>query len=161
MNIIPERLAELLTYSPKTGEFVWVNPTSNRVKAGSLAGSVTSYGYLSIRIDGVAHQAHRLAWLWMTGALPVHEIDHIDGNRLNNAWGNLRDVSRTVNAQNMRSAKRTSTSGLLGVVPYGDRWIARITASRKEKHLGIFDTTEAAQAAYLSAKRELHEGCTL
>jgi len=144
-----------------TGAFVWINPTSNRVKAGALAGSLTNHGYFTIRIDGTAYQAHRLAWLYMTGEWPEHEIDHIDGNRLNNSWRNLRDVPRRINAQNMRSAKKTSKSGLLGVVPYGGRWIARITANRKEKHLGIFDTTEAAQAAYLSAKRELHEGCTL
>jgi hypothetical protein len=161
LQLIPERLSELLAYSPESGEFIWIAPASRRVKVGAVAGSLTSGGYISIRVDGVAYQAHRLAWLWVTGQWPTHEIDHRDGVRTNNRIGNLRDATRLVNAQNMRLPKRNSKSGVLGVVPYGDRWIARITAKRKEKHLGIFDTSDAAHAAYLSAKRELHEGCTL
>ena len=52
-------------------------------------------------------------------------------------------------------------TGVLGVVCVNERWIARITVGRKEKYLGSFDTSDQASAAYLSAKRSMHEGCTL
>ena len=156
-----ELIKNVLSYSPETGVLTWLRPASNRVKPGAVAGSETSYGYLSVRVNRKAYQAHRVAWYLAHGAWPTGDVDHINGDRKDNRLENLRDVPRAINAQNLRCAKRTSTTGVLGVVCVNERWIARITVGRKEKYLGSFDTSDQASAAYLSAKRSMHEGCTL
>ena len=92
---------------------------------------------------------------------PAVRVDHIDGNRANNAIANLRDVTRSVNHQNLRRARSDSAHGFLGVSPFFGKWKARITVNRVFQHLGVFDTPEEAHAAYLEAKRRLHVGCTI
>lgn len=152
-----QRLREVVSYDAATGCFV-------RVGTGKPAGTVKSNGYLHFSVDGKKYGAHRLAWLFVHGAFPEGDIDHIDGDRKNNAIGNLRDVCRAVNLQNLRVAKsHNKSTGLLGAYfhkPSG-RYTSRIQSMGKDKHLGMFDTAEAAHAAYLAAKRSMHEGNTL
>ncbi len=158
--ITQERLRELAHYCPKTGHFTHLQ-SDRRKKAGMAAGSLRRDGYVYVMFDGQRALAHRFAWLYMTGKWPTKEIDHIDGNKANNAFANLRQVSRQANTENKRKAKRTSTTGLLGVVKCRNRFVAAITHSGKRTYLGVFETAEAAHAAYVNAKRELHAGCTI
>ncbi len=153
---------ELFHYDPETGVFTrLVTRQGLGARAGDIAGTRKPSGYLSIWICGANHMAHRLAWLYVHGKWPAHEIDHIDGNRANNAIANLRDVTRSVNHENLRSARSDSAHGFLGVSPFFGKWKARITVNGKFQHLGTFSTPEEAHAAYLEAKRRLHVGCTI
>jgi hypothetical protein len=164
MNLIrPDELRDLLAYDATSGIFTWKRPLSNRVKKGSVAGSLQNQGYWTIRILGRAYQAHRVAWAYTFGVWPIGEIDHINGDKLDNRIVNLRDVPGRVNRQNIRAARCTSFSGVLGVRKRTDtgKWIARIVANRRVIHIGQFEDMESAKAAYLSAKRELHLGNTL
>ena len=83
------------------------------------------------------------------------EVDHIDGNSLNNRRSNLRLCSRS---ENMRNTKLRSdnTSGLKGAFwdAYTGRWIAAIGVNGKFKNLGRFDTAEEAHAVYCEAANE-------
>jgi len=158
--ITQNRLRELAHYCPETGQFTHLQ-SDRRKKAGMPAGSIRQDGYVYAMFDGKRALAHRFAWLYMTGEWPTQEIDHIDGNKANNAFANLRQVSRQANTENKRQAKRTSTTGLLGVVKHRDRFVAAITHSGKRTYLGTFETPEAAHEAYVEAKRELHQGCTI
>jgi hypothetical protein len=63
--------------------------------------------------------------------------------------------------QNLKQARSDSSSKVLGVFPNGAGWMARIKTAGKPKYLGTFPTTELAHSAYLEAKRQLHEGCTI
>ena len=101
--------------------------------------------------------------LWITGAWPEHDVDHINGVRNDNRWSNLREVTRTVNIQNQRIAQTRNVAGLLGVSfeKARNKYKAGIVAGGKYHNLGRFNTAEEAHAAYLKAKRELHEGCTI
>lgn len=158
-----DELRAAVSYDPETGVFTWRNPASRRVRSGSPAGSVTGYGYLSIRINKRAYLAHRLAWLYVHGNWPASEIDHVNGIRTDNRIVNLRDVPGNVNRQNVRRPKRTCKSGVLGVV-WSERyqkWEAKLTVNHKNRYIGRFDDKQEAHAAYLQAKREFHEGCTL
>lgn len=110
---------------------------------------------------GRCYKAHRLAFLSMTGEWPTGEVDHMDGDRLNNRFGNLRDVSHAVNLQNRRNATSRSESGILGVQKNWNKWYAVITTNGQSKNLGGYATPEEASAVYLQAKRRLHEGNTL
>ena len=107
--------------------------------------------------------AHRMAWLYMTGELPTADIDHINGIRNDNRFSNLRNVSRTVNLQNRRNAGANNKSTrIIGAYPsYANKFTSRIRVHGKDQYLGTFDTAQQAHAAYLSAKRRLHEGCTI
>ena len=70
----------------------------NTIKAEDIAGSVDANGYLRIAANGKKYMAHRLVWLWHYGVMPK-EIDHIDGNPLNNRVENLEWTSRSGNAR--------------------------------------------------------------
>lgn len=157
------RLRELLNYDPQTGIFTRRIDIRQRWKAGSVAGNIAPSGYVRITIDGRSTQAHRLAWLWMTGAWPDADIDHINGDRADNRWANLRDVTRTVNMQNLRGAFGNNKSGLLGAGwdKARRKWMAVIWINGQRHHLGRFDSPEGAHLAYLSAKRLHHAGNTL
>jgi len=92
----------------------------------------------------------------MTGTWPQNEIDHIDGNKSNNRFRNLRDVTRSANNQNRRRPDRGNKSGFLGVKCHRKSFVARIRIDGKQIHLGVFSTAIDAHRAYIKAKRNLH-----
>lgn len=159
-KLTADRLRELLDYDPQTGLFTW-RRTRAKARKGAVAGTPCSYGYVKIGIDNEDYRAHRLAWLYCHGEWPSDQIDHIDGDIKNNAINNLRDVSTSVNQQNLRRAKAHSTHGYMGTSKRGEKWAARITTNGVFRHLGVFATAEEAHAAYIEAKRLVHPGCTI
>lgn len=116
--ITQKRLKELFHYNPETGVFTRRISASSTGRAGSVFGSKfpgrKNVAYLRGKVDGKAHLLHRLAFLYMTGDMPAGVVDHIDGDGLNNAWANLRDVDDTQSARN-RSLRVTNKSGVSGV----------------------------------------------
>jgi hypothetical protein len=150
-----ERLKEALEYNPESGLFVWKVRTGMRVRIDDVAGAI-SHGYVLIRLDGTLHRAHRLAWLWMTGAQP-EEIDHINGCRSDNRWCNLRLATRTQNNGNSVVHKDKQKGVPKGVFwsAQNRKWLAQIQHRGKKQYLGYFSTVEAAHSAYLAAAKEL------
>ena len=162
-RIAIDRLRELFEYSPLSGEFTRKKSISH-CRAGDVATGTISHGYVVMSVDNKLVAAHRIAWALATGEFPKGDIDHIDGNRKNNALANLRDVSRSVNLENQRCARSNNKStGVLGVYASrnGQKFDARIESRGKVMRLGRFDSIDLARSAYLSAKRELHQGCTI
>jgi hypothetical protein len=157
-----ERLRELLHYDPETGVFTRLTSTGRRWKPGIVPPSLHQ-GYLRIGVDKSRHKAHRLAWLYVHGEWPRGDIDHINGVTTDNRIANLRDVCRTVNAQNIRTTKRNASHKLLGANLHvaSGLYHPTIRVYGKVHSLGYFKTPEAAHAAYITAKRRLHEGCTI
>jgi hypothetical protein len=162
---LPEAdLLRVLQFDPTTGKFTWRVDRRGGAKAGDPAGTVKPGGYIQIHACGRLHYAHRLAWLFMHGTWPSGHVDHIDGNPSNNTPANLRDVSIATNQQNQRRAHRSNlSSGMQGVSfdARTGRWLAKISVSNRTKNLGRHDSQELAHQAYLTAKRQLHEGNTL
>lgn len=156
-------LRALLSYDAETGLFVRLVTTSQNARRGTEAGYISPIGYRVISIKGRQFYGHRLAWLYTHGEFPRGQIDHIDGNRANNAIANLRDVVEGINRQNLREPPRHNRLGILGVSrsTTGKRYHSRIQIDGVKVHLGTFDTSEEARAAYVAAKRELHPGCTI
>ncbi len=157
-----DRVRELLSYDLGSGEFKWIKPRSG-VSLKKPAGTVNRNGYLDIRIDRKIYAAHRLAWLYVNGEWPPGMLDHINGNRMDNRILNLRSVSNTVNQQNQRHARADNKVGLLGVnfEKGSGKYKAQIRHNGKKLLVGRFDDPMAAHAAYIQAKRVLHEGCTI
>jgi hypothetical protein len=156
-----EEVGAIISYDPDSGLFSWKQSTSKRIKVGMPAGSLRSDGYLEIEILGQRARAHRLAWLLTTGEFPKFDIDHLNGNRADNRFSNLRDVPRKTNLENQREGRGKQKT--LGVYwnKKDRRYMARITTSGKMIYLGSFKTSNEAHAAYLSAKRMLHVGCMI
>lgn len=160
-HLTSERLRELLHYDPETGIFTWRVRASSSAQIGAVAGSPEKDGRVRITVDGKHYLAYRLAWLWVLGGWPEHQIDHEDGDPSNNRWANLREATHAQNQQNIRRAKKNSTHGFLGVTKSRDKWRCGIRLNGKYHGRCGFPTPEAAHAAYLELKRELHEFCTI
>jgi hypothetical protein len=93
----------------------------------------------------------------MTGSWPKEQIDHINGDPLDNRWSNLREATQSQNNWNTRLS-RNNTSGYKGVSWHkGERkWDATIMAYGKSHFLGRFKTKEEARDAYIDASKKLH-----
>jgi hypothetical protein len=151
------RLRSILSYDATTGVLRWVVTLSPFAHADSVAGYVRADGYRAISIDGHLYSAHRLAWLHATGEWPVDQIDHVDGERDNNRFGNLREATKSLNSINQR-VRSDCLSGLKGVQKHKNKWAARIVVGGVRRRIGLFDTPETAHAAYLmEAKKHFGE----
>lgn len=135
-------LREWLSYDSNTGIM--------RRRTGREVGSPTR-GYLSFKLSYSGKRwdlyVHRVAWALMTGRWP-DEIDHLDRDRTNNSFANLREVTRSENTHNR--------SGVRGAYPICGKWKALIQANGKHYYLGRFATEAEARAAYLKAKAKYH-----
>ena len=158
-QLTAERLRQLVSYDRLTGEF------TRLVKQSAVAASgwLDRNGHVRISVDGQVYAAHRLAFLYVTGQWPTGVVDHINGERADNRWENLRDVSMTVNQQNQRRAHKRNATGLLGVTfnKRRGKYQAQIAINGAYRYLGLYATADLAHAAYLAAKRQHHEGNTL
>jgi hypothetical protein len=140
----PEYLKSLLHYCPETGIFT-------TVRAGHVVGTTTPNGYISIGHNKQTYYAHRLAWLYMIGRWPADTIDHINTERGDNRFLNLREATKSENHGN-----RNPRIGLKGVTRGSkNSWSATITCKGKTHYLGSFRSPEAASAAYRAAAERL------
>ena len=150
-----DRLCELLSVDTEQGLFTWKNTMGGKAFKGDIAGSRNANGYVLIRLDGKDYLAHRLMWLYVYGAMPILQIDHIDRNRDNNKPTNLRLATQKQNSENMFRVK-TNTSGFRGVRREArlktKPWSATITHNYKQKHLGYYATFEEAVEARKAAE---------
>ena len=154
-------LKELLYYEPETGIFTWRVTKSNRIKVGDVAGSsYKGLGYIYISIRGKHYLAHRLAFLYMTGEIPK-EVDHVNNNRSDNSWSNLRSCNRSENSCN-GSLPRHNTSGVKGVSWDKSRgkWSVVIEFKGKRDFIGRFDCIKDATTKARAAREKLHKGFT-
>ena len=135
-----------LTYCPDTGQFT-------SCFTGRALGSLRNDGYWRIRIKGREYQAAPLAFFWMTGRWVL--VDHRDSNPLNNRWSNLREATPRQNMANRR-VRCDSRAGVKGVRFKRGRWEARIRIGGERRHLGSFDSCEAAAAAYAYAAADAY-----
>ncbi len=152
-----QTLTRILDYNAETGVFTWKVPTSNRVRAGEVAGSPDRHGHLLICVNGIRYGAGRLAWFAVHKVWPTDEIDHINLIKDDNRIANLREATHQQNVRNVKM-RRNNRTGLKGVVaPKGTRkFVAQITIDGKVNYLGLYDTPEKAHEVYVSASRRWH-----
>tara|TARA_R110002126_G_scaffold110794_1_gene248163 strand:+ start:213 stop:734 length:522 start_codon:yes stop_codon:yes gene_type:complete len=142
------KLTELLHYDAKTGIFIRIKGQKRKI-----AGSQRTHD-ISICVNGISYAAHRLAWFYVYEKWPTLEIDHIDQNPKNNRIANLRQATRSQNAQNISYTRRTH-SGITGVV-WDNTWKAVITVNRKEIVLGKFSNIKDAIKARILGVKKYH-----
>lgn len=150
------RLRELLDYNPETGVFTRLSNSRRTDRVGKTAGG-KSGNYNRISIDKRYYQAHNLAWLYVYGAWPENQIDHINRNGCDNRILNLREVNASENQHNLGTNTR-NWSGITGVswCSRTTSWVAQICHQGHRKFLGRFQNISDAAEARESAKLTYH-----
>lgn len=147
-----EEAHQLFWYDFETGKLYWRVDRRGRVKADDEAGVLLRARrtqYRQTMVHGKSYLVHRIVWLMHYGKWPESDIDHIDGNGLNNRIENLRDVMRLVNLRNSRM-RRNNSSGVNGVYWHKSerKWRAQsCDGSGKRKTLGRFTDLADAERA--------------
>lgn len=159
-KLTQQYLKECVTYNPDTGIFTWnTRPLShfknshccnawNARWANKYTGSISDEGYFLVKVNHKTYKAHRIAFLYMEGYFPENQVDHIDRNKLNNKWDNLREVSNQCNQQNCNISKN-NTSGVCGVSfnKRSGKWVVRIGVLWQRLCIGSFENFEDAVMA--------------
>ena len=168
-TITPEVIRQLFIYIPESGNLFWrERPTShfattrahstwNKRFANKEAGGLSGFGYLYVTVFGQPLLKHRVIWAYVYDQWPLGQIDHINGNRVDNSLSNLRDVSHAENGFNVKMPSH-NTSGVVGVSFHGksQKWRSYIKNNQKCHHLGVFENKDDAIAARKLA--EIHYG---
>ncbi len=156
MTITIERLREILHYDPEAGTFTWLKSNSTKGLIGKRAGYVDAHqGYRRVNLGGKCYREQRLAWFYMKGEWPIGDVDHIDGNKSDNRWINLRQATRSQNMCN-KGVRCDSKSGLKGISSSKKRWTASIQVNGKLIYLGSCATPEEAHRLYGDAAQKYH-----
>jgi hypothetical protein len=159
-KVRPIRIEGQVAYVPLTQGYEAVIDAEDAplVSGWNWYARVQPGGNYAIRTDGssgkrICVHLHR----FIMDAPDGLEVDHIDGDGLNNRRCNLRLATRSQNMRNQRLNSR-NTSGFKGVSwdKRDKKWLAYIKVYRKKIHLGSFDTPEDAHAAYCDAAARLH-----
>ena len=151
------RLRELLHYNKRTGVMTWIaaprcHPRMRGKKAGSARHSRGGKYYVRVKVDGGNYSLSRLAFLWVNGVWPEYEVDHKNGDSLDNRWRNLREATHTQNTWNRKDNPARSLPMGVRSLPCG-RFQARITKNKVQYCIGRFDSVTEAKSAYEAARR--------
>lgn len=170
-----EYLHKVLSYDSETGDFYWKTRPRDMFKtlrscnafntrfANKKAGTPHNddphgirrgSGYITWKIYllGRHRTAARIAWFMYYGEWPKDQIDHINGNSIDNRIENLRDVTSKENSRNLSISSYNKT-GVMGVnLTSRGRFRARIIVHGKETALGCYSTLEEAAAARKEAE---------
>ena len=156
-NEIPvSQLFEIMDADFKSGKLTW-KATNQK---GKEIGRLTKKGYLFFSHAGMKLMSHRVIYAMYWGEWPEDQIDHINGEKLDNRIENLRVVNTSENQSNHFSPRANNKAGCRGVTLMSGyahkKYRAEITKNGRKHSLGYFATPEEASLAYLSAKMKLH-----
>jgi hypothetical protein len=155
--ITKKELKKIMKYNQDTGYLTHIFERGGKgARIGDIAGYLNSQGYVVVNICGKIYRAHRLAFLYVAGYFPEHDIDHINGVRHDNRWCNLRHVTRSCNLQNMAISSK-NTSGFPGVTSHGGKWRAQFSVDGVNRHLGVYDLKLDAALARLTAEANCYK----
>ncbi len=152
-----QHIREYLTYDPDTGIIKWAKCSKHASVAGKNAGSINRQGYSVLMINRRTYLAHRVAWFLHIGSWPDMFMDHKNGDRADNRFDNLRNVTYQQNRWNTGKTVGRS-SDFVGAVWHkaANKWQSQIKINGVNKHLGLFDSQDAAHAAYCDAADAAH-----
>jgi hypothetical protein len=126
-----------------------------RGKTKVLKGGLDTCGHIQVCLYDATGKSkfkfvHRLlAQAYLPDYSEDLQVDHIDRNKTNNDISNLRMATHAENMHN-RDGKGCYFHKRIG------KWMAQIRMNNKNIHIGYYDTEDAARAAYLAKKAQLH-----
>lgn len=138
----------------KNGNLYWKIKPAQRVKIGDIAGSVSD-GYGQVYINNSAYKIHRIIFMMHYGYVS-DQIDHIDGDPLNNKIENLREVTNIQNQFNRKISSRNK-SGVKGIsLSRSNKFVVRVSVNQKDKYIGSFKDLELAELVAQMAREKYH-----
>lgn len=143
-------------YNPSTGD-ITLKKHGRRNKAGATPGYIWKEKYRYISFQSWRVSAHRLAWIIMTGENPEKEIDHINGNGLDNRWCNLRLVTRSENTRNAKLHVKNKT-GVPGVNFTEHEALYRVSVGVNGQCLRLGSTKDFFEAVCMRKSAEIKYG---
>jgi HNH endonuclease len=138
-DLSSEQVRKLFSYDLRRGTLLWNTSPNGRVPSGCVAGTPNTSGHIQVKINGHRYLVHVIIWLYMTGCwpLPGYEIDHINRDKKDNRWLNLRQATKSQNKANY-NLQANNTSGAKGA--YLDRryrkYRVAIGVGNRMLHLG-------------------------
>ena len=156
-DVLLNEANRMFRYCAETGNLIRIAHKHPRHpglgKIGEIVGGDDGHGYRMCCLLGHKFKVHQVVWLMNTGEIPSTPIDHIDHDRRNNRFENLRLVTDFQNMQNLAACKGEWAGTKKD--KKGRGWGAYIQVRFKKHYLGYFPTREEARAAYVQASREL------
>lgn len=146
-------LKTLISYDPATGALSW-RMSRPGVPVGKKLGWLYKNGYLYAQVCGKRFLVHRLCFLYMMGSWPKEDIDHIDGDRTNNIWSNLREATRAQNLAN-RSANLNRDLPKNVYKQKNGKFRVHLKKDGIRQHVGYFTTLEEASRAAIKKQQEM------
>lgn len=148
-------LFEYLRYNETKGEFTWIKRPNKNIHLHTRAGTKNSAGYRVISLFGKRYLEHRLAWFYVHGEMPKHEIDHINQIRDDNRISNLRQVTHSENQRN--KTRKDSRVDEIGIwwCRRRKRYIAEISLNGKKVYQKSFTDIDEAISARKAKALEL------
>jgi hypothetical protein len=146
MTVTLEYLRECFIHDAATGALVWKHRPLAHFKnqnamsawnahyAGKPVGTMNEDGYMQCTLFRRRMKLHSVCWSLVHGVHPSPMLDHIDGDRANNAITNLRECTVAENSRNMR--QKENATGMKGVRKSGAKFTAQISVDCKKLHLG-------------------------
>ena len=115
-------------------------------------------GYCSVRFNSMRIYYHTIVWILTTGEdIPKGvQIDHINGNKIDNRFENLRLVTARENQQNQKVHRKGKLVGT-HFDKHAGKYTAQIWIDKKRVFLGCYDTEEEAHNIYVSACKHIEE----
>lgn len=151
-----ERLYALFRPNFMTGELVR-RTSHGAAKRGTVAGRENSRGYLITSVDGHLYYVHRVLFALYHQTDPRDmEVDHIDGDKLDNRVANLRAATRAQNGQNIRGYRKGLKGAYRSFKGQDKEWMATIQKEGVRYYLGSFYTEKEAHEAYVKASVSYH-----
>jgi hypothetical protein len=152
--ITKEYLHSLFNYDE--GKLLWKVARSNFIQIGDEAGTKHPQGYRQIHIDGKRYLRHRLVYMMFNGSIP-EQIDHIDGNKINDCIENLRPTDSQTNAFNSKIQKNNK-SGVKNVDWHKEmkKWRVKLSVNGRSKTVGFYADIELAELVACMAREKYH-----
>lgn len=145
-----------LSYNKDTGKFFRIKEIGRKGKIGPVKESKDKDGYLLIKFGNKSYRTHRLAWYFVYEVMPKKQIDHINGNIIDNRIINLREVTNRKNAHNYKKHREGKLVGC-SFDSKAKKWVAQIYINGKSKYLGLFKTEIEGHLVYMKEFNKLKD----
>lgn len=156
MSLTQKQVQELFDYDPDTGEVKRKVGVTNNAKKGSIVGWLNGEGYFNVKIHKTSYKLHRVIWLYVYGSWPTGVIDHVNRDKTDNRFCNLRDT--TVQTNNINKGVRKDSKTGVPNVTWRERdqlFYAACKRDGKQNYLGSFNNVEDAAKAVEKFKAEI------
>lgn len=141
------------------GNLYWKTKTSkySNIKIGQIVGFLDKENYRRVVINKKSYGVHQIIYLMFYGFIPK-EIDHKDGNPLNNLIENLRQANRIEQGCNTKISKN-NTSGVKGVYWHKQikKYVVRLNIDGKRRNFGTYNDIDYAKFVSEAMRYKYHK----